>query len=114
MKYVTTAQPYRQLVIEPDEDGGDTRVVGRTPLKVSDADAKKIAELGEANGVRIVVSDDEDEAVSTVATSTPDLSAGIVAVTGGGSPVTNDQAGVVTDGTGNDSSAGTARTKGGK
>lgn len=93
MKFVSTAVPYRAVVVERDEDGAPTRTVSNVPLKVSDADAASYVKLGDELGVQIVETDaDEDTPVTTVTQVTPDLSAGAGALTGQGDPVTNDQA----------------------
>lgn len=113
MKFVTTEAAYRVLVVETDAEGNPSRTVSAIPLEVSNEDAEKFAKLGESVGVPIVVSDTAPSDADTgaaVATRTPDLSAGVGAITGSGDPVTNTEAGIVTDGTGNETESGTART----
>lgn len=99
MKYVTTVEPHRRLVVESDDDGNPTRTVSNVPLEVSNSDAEKYTKLGDETGVLVAVSDspnqDPDTGSDPVAQPTPDLSAGVGAVTGGGAPVENTEAGVV-------------------
>lgn len=89
MKFVTTAQPYRRLVLETDDNGEPTKVVSGTPLEVSDADADTIVKLGESAGVAVRVTDKAEEADTStpVVQATPDLSAGVAAITGTGAAV---------------------------
>lgn len=84
MKYVRTARGYQNLKLE------DTTVTG-TPQKVSNELADQLVAAGEQHGVEVIVYDSEDDAQaaarSTLTSVTPDLSAGVAAVTGTGDPV---------------------------
>src|SRR3954451_1343662 len=99
MKYLTTTEAHRRLVVETDDDGNPTRTVSSVPLEVSNSDAEKFAKVAYEAGVPVIVSDsptDETDDGDPVAQPTPDLSAGVGAITGGGPPVENDESGVVT------------------
>lgn len=100
MKYVTTVEPHRRLVVEQDDDGNPTRTVSNVPLEVSNTDADRFVKLGEASGVQLAVTDSPtaEDPGDAYAQPTPDLSAGVGAVTGGGAPVENTEAGVVLPG----------------
>lgn len=94
MKYLTTEKPHERLVAEVDEEtGAPSLTISNVPLKVSNDAADRYAKLGEDLGVRLVVSDDPSELEQPVTTDpTPDLSAGVPAITGHGDAVTDAQA----------------------
>lgn len=99
MKYLTTVEPHRRLVVESDDDGNPTRTVSNVPLEVSNGDAEKYQKLGDDTGVQLAVTDSptpDDGDAARVTQPTPDLSEGHGAVTGGGDPVENDESGVIT------------------
>lgn len=86
MKFVRTARGYQALTLE------DVTVTGR-PSEVSDENATKLEKAGAENGVTVLVFDSLDKASEGLAeatrlgVATPDLSAGVSAITGTGAPV---------------------------
>lgn len=95
MKFVSTAVPYRALVVERNEDGSPARTVSNVPLEVSEADADRYVKLGDEVGVTVVAVDKPEDVApdgDTVAQPTPDLAAGVAVVQGAGEAVTSKQA----------------------
>lgn len=90
MKHVRTARGYQALVVPKGADSKEKVTVTGTAQEVSNELAEDIEKHAELAGVEVIVTDDAPAAgdAPALATSTPDLSAGVSAVSGTGDPVT--------------------------
>lgn len=97
MKTIRTLRGWEAVTVG---EGDDAVTIGRVPLSVSNAEADRLEKAAAELNVSVVVEetdgDDTDGNAPSGVTPTPDLSAGVSAVTGQGDAVVTDDSGETT------------------